>query len=142
MQRHELVLYTHRRGGRCCGGRTWRSSSARCTWRAAPSTPTARGEAQFLFRVQGWSFSEFHVHTLIWQIYVCCAVLCCLPGQFQLMDSARPLGESRAQGVYGFCVALRRTLIVTEQCLLSPTRNPNLDRAGIEHLLKVRPLSV
>jgi agmatine deiminase len=28
------------------------------------------------------------------------------------------------------------TLIVTEQCLLSPTRNPNLDRAGIEHLLK------
>ena len=29
---------------------------------------------------------------------------------------------------------------MTEQCLLSPTRNPNLDRAGIEHLLKVRML--
>lgn len=28
-------------------------------------------------------------------------------------------------------------MIVTEQCLLSPTRNPNLDRAGIEHHLKV-----
>jgi len=27
---------------------------------------------------------------------------------------------------------------VTEQCLLSPTRNPSLDRAGIEHYLKVR----
>ncbi len=39
---------------------------------------------------------------------------------------------------HDFGVALRRTLIVTEQCLLSPTRNPNLDRAGIEHLLKVR----
>ena len=54
------------------------------------------------------------------------------------MDSARPLGESHERGVDGFDVALRRTLIVTEQCLLSPTRNPNLDRAGIEHLLKVR----
>ena len=36
---------------------------------------------------------------------------------------------------------LHRTLIVTEQCLLSPTRNPNLDRAGIEHLLKVPGLA-
>lgn len=27
---------------------------------------------------------------------------------------------------------------MTEQCLLSPTRNPNLDRARIEHYLKVR----
>lgn len=30
-------------------------------------------------------------------------------------------------------------MVVTEQCLLSHTRNPHLDRAGIERELKVSP---
>ncbi len=30
------------------------------------------------------------------------------------------------------------TLMVTEECLLDPSRNPHLDRAGIEKVLKVR----
>ena len=33
--------------------------------------------------------------------------------------------------------AYPRTMVVTEQCLLSHTRNPHLDREGIERELKV-----
>ena len=44
---------------------------------------------------------------------------------------ARPPPDARA--VPGGC----RTMVVTEQCLLSHTRNPHLDREGIERELKV-----
>lgn len=62
------------------------------------------------------------------------------PTGFRLIDSA--WDQTAAQKCLSMVLAvLHRTLIVTEQCLLSPTRNPNLDRAGIEHLLKVPGLA-
>lgn len=53
------------------------------------------------------------------------------------LAKARPLVHNATDCELMLPARHGRTLMVTEQCLLSPTRNPNLDREGIEHYLKV-----